>query len=168
MPIHVAHSPDSDDAFMFYALACGKIPTEGLEFIHILKDIETLNREAMKGTYEISAISIHAYAYLSNKYALLASGASMGEKYGPMVVARKAFPVSQIKGKKIAVPGLNTTAYLALRLFLPDFEEIVLPFDKILEAVSKGEVDAGLIIHEGQLTYGGFGFHKGKNQNGQD
>src|SRR3990167_5510535 len=113
--IHIAHSPDSDDAFMFYALAKEKVPTEGLEFVHILKDIETLNREALLGTYEISAVSIHAYAYLADKYALLGSGASMGEKYGPMVVAKENFPLSDLKNKLIAIPGTMTTACLALK-----------------------------------------------------
>ncbi|MDO8519220.1 MAG: MqnA/MqnD/SBP family protein, partial [Deltaproteobacteria bacterium] len=143
----------SDDAFMFYALAKGKIPTEGLEFVHVLKDIETLNREALIGTYEISAVSIHAYAQLADKYALLGSGASMGEKYGPMVVARKSFGFAQLRGKKIAVPGTMTTAFLALKLLEPDFEYIVVPFDQIIEQVKAGKADAGLIIHEGQLQY---------------
>src|SRR3990167_5841796 len=157
MPIHVAHSPDSDDAFMFYALACGKIPTEGLEFVHVLKDIETLNREALKGTYEISAVSIHAYAFLSDKYALLDSGASMGEKYGPMVVARRPMAVAELKNKLVAVPGTYTTAFLALKLIEPKFQYVVVPFDEILDYVLSGKADAGLIIHEGQLQYGNLG-----------
>lgn len=153
MPIHIAHSPDSDDAFMFYALAEGKIDTEGLKFVHVLKDIETLNREAMKGTYEISAVSIHAYAYLADKYALLGSGASMGEKYGPMVVAKQTMSADQLKNRRIAVPGTLTTAFLVLKILEPNFEHITLPFDQILDSVQKGEVSAGLIIHEGQLQY---------------
>ncbi|MBI4411649.1 MAG: ABC transporter substrate-binding protein [Deltaproteobacteria bacterium] len=159
MPIHIAHSPDSDDAFMFYALAAGKIDPEGLEFVHVLKDIETLNREALKGTYEISAVSIHAYAFLSDKYALLGSGASMGEKYGPMVVAKENFSLSDLKKKKIAVPGTLTTAFLALRLVEPDFQYVVVPFDRILDFVREGKADAGLIIHEGQLQYQSLGFN---------
>lgn len=153
MQINIAHSPDSDDAFMFYALAQNKIDPEGLEFTHVLRDIETLNREALKGTYEISAVSIHAYAYLADKYALLGSGASMGEKYGPMVIAREAFPLSDLKNKKIAIPGTLTTAFLALKIVEPDFEFVVVPFDQIIDKVLNKEVDAGLIIHEGQLQY---------------
>ncbi len=153
MQIQIAHSPDSDDAFMFYALAEGKIDTEGVEFVHVLKDIETLNREAMKGTYEISAVSIHAYAYLADRYALLGSGASMGEKYGPMVVAKKDFPLGELKNKRIAVPGTLTTAFLVLKILEPEFEHVTLPFDQILDSVIRGKVDAGLIIHEGQLQY---------------
>jgi 1,4-dihydroxy-6-naphthoate synthase len=153
MLIHIAHSPDSDDAFMFYALAENKIDPEGLEFVHVLRDIETLNRAAMQGTYEISAISIHAYAYVSDQYALLGSGASMGEKYGPMVVAKEAFPLSELKNKKIAVPGTMTTAFLALKILEPNFQFEVVPFDQILDRVKAGDFDAGLIIHEGQLQY---------------
>lgn len=156
--IHIAHSPDSDDAFMFYALAEHKIPDEGLEFTHVLKDIQTLNEEAFKGTYEISAISINAYAYLSDKYALLDSGASMGENYGPMVVAKEKFNLLELKNKKIAVPGKLTSAFLALQMLEPNFEYVVVPFDQILDVVAKGEVDAGLIIHEGQLQYKEMGF----------
>lgn len=158
MKIHVAHSPDSDDAFMFYALAQNKIETGDLEFEHVLKDIETLNRDALKGTYEISAVSIHAYAYLADQYALLGSGASMGEQYGPMVVSKTAFPVSELKNKKIAVPGTLTTAFLALKLLEPNFEHVTVPFDQILDAVEKGQADCGLIIHEGQLQYADMGF----------
>ncbi len=153
MQINIAHSPDSDDAFMFYALAQNKVDPEGLEFTHVLRDIETLNREALKGTYEISAVSIHAYAYLADKYALLGSGASMGEQYGPMVIAREAFPLSDLKNKKIAIPGTLTTAFLALKIVEPDFEFVVVPFDQIIDKVLNKEVDAGLIIHEGQLQY---------------
>lgn len=153
MKIHVAHSPDSDDAFMFYALNTGKIDTKGYEFIDVLSDIETLNREALKGTYEVSAISIHAFPYVADKYALLSSGASMGDNYGPMVVAREYFSPSELKNKKVAVPGTLTSAFLALKLFEPQIEYIVVPFDKIIDAVKNGEAEAGLIIHEGQLTY---------------
>lgn len=153
MKIHVAHSPDSDDAFMFYALNTGKIDTKGYEFIDVLSDIETLNREALKGTYEVSAISIHAFPYVADKYALLSSGASMGDNYGPMVVAREYFSPSELKNKKVAVPGTLTSAFLALKLFEPQIEYIVVPFDKIIDTVKNGEAEAGLIIHEGQLTY---------------
>lgn len=151
--ITIAHSPDSDDAFMFYALAQNKIDTQGLTFHHVLKDIETLNREAFKGTYEISAVSIHAYAYLADSYALLGSGASMGENYGPMVVACHQFSPKELKGKKIAIPGTLTSAFMALKIIEPDFEAAVIPFDQILKAVLDHQVDAGLIIHEGQLQY---------------
>lgn len=159
MLIHIAHSPDSDDAFMFYALAENKIDPEGLTFEHILRDIETLNRAALEGTYEITAVSIHAYAYLADKYALLGSGASMGEKYGPMVVAREPFLIEKIKGKKIAVPGTLTTAFLVLKMMEPDFEYDEVPFDQILNFVKDEKVDAGLIIHEGQLQYQEMGLH---------
>jgi 1,4-dihydroxy-6-naphthoate synthase len=151
--IRVAHSPDSDDAFMFYAINQKKIDTKEYEFVDILSDIETLNKEALKGTYEVSAISIHAFPYVADKYALLSSGASMGDNYGPMVVSKEPFDVKQLKNKKIAVPGTLTSAFLALRLFEPDINYVVLPFDKIIEEVKSGNVDAGLIIHEGQLTY---------------
>lgn len=152
--IHVGHSPDPDDAFMFYALAHDKIDTGPLKFTHELQDIETLNRRAMKGELEVSAVSIHAYAHLLEKYALLPSGCSMGDKYGPMVVAKKQFTLDELKTKKIAVPGTMTTAYLALRLCLgTDFAYEVVPFDQILQAVESGKFEAGLIIHEGQLTF---------------
>jgi 1,4-dihydroxy-6-naphthoate synthase len=153
MIIRVAHSPDSDDAFMFYAINTKKIDTKGYEFIDILSDIETLNKEALKGTYEVSAISIHAFPYVANRYALLSSGASMGDNYGPMVVAKEEFPANELKNKTIAVPGTLTSAFLALKLFEPDINYVVLPFDQIMDAVKEGKVDAGLIIHEGQLTY---------------
>jgi 1,4-dihydroxy-6-naphthoate synthase len=153
MIIRVAHSPDSDDAFMFYAINTKKIDTKGYEFIDILSDIETLNKEALKGTYEVSAISIHAFPYVADRYALLSSGASMGDNYGPMVVAKEEFPANELKNKKIAVPGTLTSAFLALKLFEPDINYVVLPFDQIIDAVKEGKVDAGLIIHEGQLTY---------------
>lgn len=159
MLIRIAHSPDSDDAFMFYALAEHKIPTGDLQFEHVLKDIQTLNEAAKKGTYEISAISLHAYAYVSDQYALLDSGASMGEKYGPMVVAREPFALADLKDKKIAIPGTMTTAYLALQLLEPDFRPVIMPFDEIIAHVKAGKSDAGLIIHEGQLQYKNEGLH---------
>lgn len=153
MKIHVAHSPDSDDAFMFYALAEGLIDTEGLEYVHELKDIESLNRRALKGELEVSAVSIHAYAYLTDRYALLSSGASMGDKYGPRLVSKSPATRADVKGKRIAIPGMMTSAYLALRLYEADFEPVVTPFDKVEDVVLDGGADFGLIIHEGQLTY---------------
>jgi 1,4-dihydroxy-6-naphthoate synthase len=157
--IHVAHSPDSDDAFMFYALASGKIDTEGLTYVHELQDIETLNQRAMRGDLEVTAVSIHAYAYLSDLYALLPHGASMGDRYGPRLVGREPLARGDIRGKRVAIPGLLTSAYLALRLFEPDFEPVVTPFDQIEDAVVDGHVDLGLLIHEGQLTFGDRGLH---------
>ena len=157
--IHVAHSPDSDDAFMFYALAAGKIDTEGLTYVHELQDIETLNHRAMRGELEVTAVSIHAYAYLSDKYALLPHGASMGDRYGPRLVARNPMTRADIRGKRIAIPGNLTSAYLALRMFEPDFEPVVTPFDQIEDAVVQGKADVGLLIHEGQLTFGDQGLH---------
>jgi len=154
--IRVAHSPDSDDAFMFYALAEGKLETGELRYVHELSDIESLNRRALAGELEVSAISIHAYAYVAERYALLGSGASMGDGYGPRLVSRMAAPENPraaLCGRRIAVPGKLTTAYLALKLFQPSFTEIVLPFDRIEDAVHAGEADVGLLIHEGQLTY---------------
>jgi 1,4-dihydroxy-6-naphthoate synthase len=157
--IHVAHSPDSDDAFMFYALASGKIDTEGLTYIHELQDIETLNQRAMRGELEVTAVSIHAYAYLSDRYALLPHGASMGDRYGPRLVAREPLGRAEIRGKRVAIPGMLTSAYLALRLFEPDFVPVVTPFDQIEDAVVDGKVDLGLLIHEGQLTFGERSLH---------
>ena len=157
--IHVAHSPDSDDAFMFYALASGKVDTEGLTYVHELQDIETLNQRAMRGELEVTAVSIHAYAYLADRYALLPHGASMGDRYGPRLVARSPLTRAEIKGKRIAIPGKLTSAYLALRLFEPDFEPVVTPFDQIEQAVVDGAVDVGLLIHEGQLTFSDNGLH---------
>jgi 1,4-dihydroxy-6-naphthoate synthase len=153
MIIHVAHSPDSDDAFMFYALAAGKIDTEGLTYVHELQDIETLNQRALRGELEVTAVSIHAYAYLTDKYALLPHGSSMGDKYGPRLVALAKHTRESIRGKRIAIPGPLTTAYLALRLYQPDFIAVPTPFDEIEAAVKNGKVDLGLLIHEGQLTY---------------
>jgi 1,4-dihydroxy-6-naphthoate synthase len=151
--IHVAHSPDSDDAFMFYALAEGKIDTGDIRYVHELQDIQTLNERALRGELEVTAVSIHAYAYLSDKYALLPHGASMGDRYGPRLVSPTQMSRSDVKGKRIAIPGMLTSAYLALRLFEPDFEPVVVPFDEIEDAVVDGVVDLGLLIHEGQLTY---------------
>jgi 1,4-dihydroxy-6-naphthoate synthase len=152
--ITVGHSPDPDDAFMFYALAHNKLDTGDLRFRHELQDIETLNRRALRGELEVTAVSLHAYAYLLDRYALLPSGCSMGDRYGPMVVARNALSVGDLRHGRIAVPGTLTTAFLALRLLLPDgFQYEVLPFDQILDAVAAGQYDAGLIIHEGQLTF---------------
>lgn len=160
MEIKVAHSPDSDDAFMFYALANDKIDTGELKFSHVLRDIESLNRAAFNLEYDVTAISFHAYAYLADKYALLPSGASMGDNYGPMVIARKPFTKEELKNQKIAIPGTMTTAYLALKLYTPEFEYEVVPFDQIIDQVSSGKFEAGLIIHEGQLTYKRAGLHK--------
>lgn len=151
--LRLAHSPDSDDAFMFYALANHKVDAEGLEFSHILRDIETLNCMARDGEVDVTAMSVHAYAYLSDDWALLSSGASMGERYGPVVVARSALSRTELKEATIAIPGEMTSAYMGLRLALGEFTYKVLPFDEILEAVADGKVDAGLVIHEGQLTY---------------
>jgi 1,4-dihydroxy-6-naphthoate synthase len=157
--IRVGHSPDPDDAFMFYALAQGKIDTGRYRFSHELVDIETLNRRALEGALELTAVSVHAYAFLNHRYVLCSCGASMGDRYGPMVVARRDMARDELGRATIAVPGLRTTAYLALRLFLGvDFDYVLVPFDRILDAVSAGQyegrrVDAGLIIHEGQLTY---------------
>jgi 1,4-dihydroxy-6-naphthoate synthase len=159
MIIHVAHSPDSDDAFMFYALAEGLIDTEGLQYVHELQDIETLNQRALKGELEVTAVSIHAYAYLSDRYALLPHGSSMGDRYGPRLVARTPMRRSDVKAKRVAIPGPLTSAYLALRLYMPDFDPVPTPFDQIEDAVVAGDVDLGLLIHEGQLTYQERGLH---------
>ena len=157
--IHLAHSPDSDDAFMFYALAAGKVDVDGVEYIHELQDIESLNQRALKGELEVTAVSIHAYAYLADRYALLSHGASMGDRYGPRLVTRSAMARDDLRGRRIGVPGPLTSAYLALRLYQPDFVPVFMPFDKIDQAVLDGEIDAGLLIHEGQLTYAAQGFH---------
>ena len=160
--IHVAHSPDSDDAFMFYALAEGKLDTGDLRYLHELADIESLNQRARRAELEVTAVSIHAYAYLWRHYALLGSGSSMGDGYGPRLVATTpapADPRAALRGRRVAVPGLLTTAYLALRLYQPEIEPVVVPFDRIEEAVQRGEVDVGLLIHEGQLTYADEGLH---------
>ena len=151
--ITVAHSPDSDDAFMFYALATNKVRVPGLKFSHTLTDIETLNRKAMEGFYDVSAISFHAYPYVQDKYALMPCGGSVGEQYGPMVISPRMISLEELKTMKVAVPGTLTTAYLALKLFAPKIETVVVPFDHIIEEVVAGKYEAGLIIHEGQLTY---------------
>ncbi len=152
--IKVAHSPDSDDAFMFYGLATGKLDTGELHFTHVLNDIQTLNQTAMTTReYDVTAVSFHAYAYIADHYALLPHGASIGDGYGPIVVAREAFPASEIKTRRIAIPGALTSAYLTLRLHTPEFDYGVVPFDRIIDEVVRGDFDAGLLIHEGQLTY---------------
>ncbi|HEV7844397.1 MAG TPA: MqnA/MqnD/SBP family protein [Pyrinomonadaceae bacterium] len=158
--ITVAHSPDSDDAFMFYGLATDKLDTGDLRFTHVLKDIQTLNEEAMRGTFDVTAISFHAYAYIADKYALLPHGASIGDNYGPIVVSREPISAEDLSGIKVAVPGTLTSAFLALRIFNPSFEYEVVPFDEIIAAVQAGRCDAGLLIHEGQLFYQKLGLHK--------
>ncbi|MGZ5436568.1 MAG: MqnA/MqnD/SBP family protein [Pyrinomonadaceae bacterium] len=158
--ITLAHSPDSDDAFMFYGLATHKIETGNLEFEHVLKDIQTLNEAAHKETYDVTAISFHAYAYVADKYALLPHGASIGDNYGPIVVANAELDVSELSNVTIAVPGLLTSAFLALSIHTPNFNYEVVPFDKIIDAVTEGRCDAGLLIHEGQLFYNNLGLHK--------
>lgn len=158
--IRIGHSPDSDDAFMFYALAKGLIPTGDFKIVHVIEDIESLNKRALQGELEITAISVHAYAYVADKYALMPCGASIGDRYGPIVVAAKPLKPDDLAGKTFAVPGTMTTAYLVCRLFQPNFIPEVVPFDKILDCVSQNRVDAGLIIHEGQLTYADIGLHK--------
>jgi 1,4-dihydroxy-6-naphthoate synthase len=155
-----AHSPDSDDAFMFYGLATKKVRSPKVSFRHVLEDIETLNRKAMEGVYDLSAISYHAYPYVADKYVLMASGSSIGDGYGPMVIANRPMEPEELKGKRIAIPGTMTTAYLACKLYQPEFEPVVTRFDKIIGAVRERTVDAGLIIHEAQLTYDREGFHR--------
>ena len=157
--IHLAHSPDSDDAFMFYGLAQGKVDTEGLRYIHELQDIETLNQRARRAELEVTAVSIHAYAYLTDRYALLPHGASIGDRYGPRLVAREPLSRADVRGRRIAIPGPLTTAYLALRLYEPDFIAVPTPFDQIAAAVLAGDAELGLLIHEGQLTYADEGLH---------
>jgi len=158
--IRVAHSPDSDDAFMFYALANDLIDTGDLVFEHVLSDIETLNREAFEGTYEVTAISIHAYIHLADRYALLSSGASMGDEYGPVVVSREEISPDQLVHAEVAIPGTLTSAALALEMWNPGLKTVVRPFDAIVPAVMSGEVDAGVVIHEGQLTWQDEGLHR--------
>ena len=158
--ISVAHSPDADDAFMFYALATGKVRSNLVEFEHVLRDIQTLNEAAAEGRYDMTAISFHAYPYVADRYVLTSAGSSVGDGYGPVVVSKHGLSPSQLKGKKIAVPGLTTTAYLALRLFEPDFEARIIPFDEILDAVETEKVDAGVVIHEGQLSYNQTGLRR--------
>jgi 5,8-dihydroxy-2-naphthoate synthase len=158
--LSLAHSPDSDDAFMFYALATGKVRLPGVKFTHVLSDIESLNNAAHKETYDISALSFYGYAFVADKYVLLDCGASFGEGYGPIVVASKPIKKNELAGRKIAVPGTRTTSYLALKLYEPNVETVTVPFDKILDAVQAKEVDAGLLIHEGQLLFSQIGLHK--------
>jgi len=159
--VTIAHSPDSDDAFMFYGLATNKVRVPGLRFTHSLSDIETLNRKAMEGgIYDVTAISFHAYPYLQDHYALLPSGGSVGKGYGPMIVSPQPFSESEIRQKRIAIPGKLTTAYLALQLFAPGIETVVVPFDQIIHRVLEGKHEAGLIIHEGQLTYSKSGLQR--------
>src|SRR5262245_36585194 len=157
--IRIAHSPDSDDAFMFYGLASGKVPSQGFELEHVLSDIETLNRAAFDGKYEITAVSFHAYAHLTDRYILLPHGASMGDRYGPVVVARQDGPTS-LDGISVAVPGELTTAFLALRLYDPAVQYVVMPFDEIQEAVTGGTIAAVRLVHEGQVTYEEEGLRK--------
>jgi 1,4-dihydroxy-6-naphthoate synthase len=160
MEIKLAHSPDSDDAFMFYALATHKLATPGYKYTHILSDIQSLNEAALTETYDVTAVSFAAYPSLRDKYVLLDCGASFGENYGPIVVASKSMKPAEIKGKRVGVPGLKTSAYLTLKLFEPDFEPVVMAFDKILDAVQNGLVEAGLLIHEGQLLFPQLGLHR--------
>lgn len=160
MRIHLGHSPDSDDAFMFYGLATNRVDARGLEFEHVLRDIQTLNEWAREGRLECTAISVHAYAYVRDRYAILSHGASMGDGYGPLVVTRHPGTADRLGSMRIAVPGLLTSAFLALSLYLPEpFEHIVVPFDQIMGAVKSGEAEAGLLIHEGQLTHAAEGLH---------
>jgi 1,4-dihydroxy-6-naphthoate synthase len=160
MTIQLGHSPDPDDAFMFYGLATGAMDSGPYHFVHILQDIQTLNERAMKSELEISAISLHAYPYVSKNYALMACGCSMGDNYGPMIVAKQPYTIEELKGKRIAIPGTMTTAFLAASLALgKGFRNVVKPFDQILQYVEAGHADAGLIIHEGQLTYQNHGLH---------
>jgi 1,4-dihydroxy-6-naphthoate synthase len=158
--LRLAHSPDSDDAFMFYALATKKLRTHNIAFKHILEDIESLNQKAMQGIYEITAASFHAYPYLADKYILLPSGASFGDRYGPIIVTRSQSATEDLKGKRVAIPGKLTTAYLVTQLYESDIEPVFTPFDQILEVVARGEADAGVVIHEGQLTYAEMGLKK--------
>ena len=159
IPIRIAHSPDSDDAFMFYALTQGILDTEGLAISHVLQDIETLNQAAFEGTYEITALSFHGYAYLADRYQLMPSGASFGDNYGPVVVAERPLTRDDLGESTIAVPGELTTAHLALKLWYPEARTRIVPFDQILDVVESGEATAGVVIHEGQLTFGDRGLH---------
>ena len=164
MKIRIAHSPDSDDAFMFYGLAKGKLDTGGLEVSHVLKDIESLNRDALEGTYEVTACSFHAYPYIAEKYALMPCGGSIGDGYGPILVAKSGSKIVGGPGAKdlgrVAIPGTMTSAYLALRLYAPDVDTYVVPFDAVFDEVLSGRADSGLVIHEGQLTFGGEGLRR--------
>ncbi len=154
-----AHSPDSDDAFMFYAMSTGRVRSDMVGVSHLLEDIESLNRKAVNGVHELTAISYHAYPYVADKYTLMAAGSSVGDDYGPMLISTRPYGLDEIRGKRIAIPGKMTTAYLTLRLMQPDFEPVVTPFNQIPDAVRSGAVDIGLIIHEAQLTYARGGFH---------
>jgi len=158
--ITVAHSPDSDDAFMFYALATNKLDTGDIQFTHVLKDIQSLNEMAMRGVFDVTAISFHAYAYIADKYALLPHGASIGDNYGPVLVSREPYSADELSKLKVAIPGTLTSAFLALRIFNSEFAYEVVPFDEIIEAVKERRCDAGLLIHEGQLYYEKIGLHK--------
>jgi len=160
LELKLAHSPDSDDAFMFYGLATKKVQTGNYKLKHVLEDIETLNQKAREEVYDITAISFHAYAYLADRYVLLPCGASFGDRYGPILVARGGMTRAGLRGKRVAVPGMMTTAFLALKLYEPEFEPVVTPFDQILARVARGETDAGVVIHEGQLTYAREGLSK--------
>lgn len=160
MRVSLAHSPDSDDAFMFYGLASGQVDTGGLRVEHVLRDIETLNREAREGRHHVTALSFHAWPYVADTYALMPCGASIGDGYGPLLVAREPLPLSAAGERTVAVPGTLTTAYLALKLFAPGARTRVVPFDGILDEVREGRADLGLVIHEGQLTFGGHGLHQ--------
>jgi 1,4-dihydroxy-6-naphthoate synthase len=160
LKISLAHSPDSDDAFMFYGLASGHVPSEGLEIEHVLSDIETLNRRALEGQHEITAISFHAYPYVAARYRLMPCGGSIGDGYGPLIVAREPLAPEAVAGKVVAVPGTLTTAYLALKLFAPDVQTRVVAFDRVFDEVQAGRADLALVIHEGQLTFAGAGFQK--------
>jgi 1,4-dihydroxy-6-naphthoate synthase len=160
LALRLAHSPDSDDAFMFYALATGKVRLPGVKFTHILSDIETLNQAAHQETYDITAMSFYGYAFVGDKYVLLDCGASFGEGYGPIVVASHPIRMTELAGHRIAVPGILTTSYLTLKLFEPNVEVVTMPFDRILDAVKAGEVEAGLLIHEGQLLFSEMGLHR--------
>src|ERR1700730_19028461 len=155
--VRIAHSPDSDDAFMFYSLTQGRLPTAGLDIQHVLRDIESLNQAAFRSTYEITALSFHAYAHLADRYQLMPSGASFGDGYGPVVVTREPLGRAELAGRRVAVPGELTTAHLALRLWQPEVTTWMVPFDRILDVVQAGEGEAGVVIHEGQLTYGELG-----------
>lgn len=160
LKLKLAHSPDSDDAFMFYALATKKISTGRLQFDHVLEDIETLNQKALSGVYDITAVSFHGYAYIADSYSLLPCGASFGERYGPIVVARGPLGPEGLRGKRVAVPGKMTTAFLVLQLYEPHIEPLFTPFDQIFERILEGEAEAGVVIHEGQLTYAEHGLSK--------
>src|SRR3972149_3634295 len=158
--IRVGHSPDPDDAFMFYGLSSGKVKLEGIRIEHLLEDIQSLNERALNGELEVTAISAHAYPYVADKYWIMATGASMGEGYGPVIVSKKYRTLADMKGKRVATPGKMTTATLLFRIFTEGIENVDIPFDQIMERVTSGEFDAGLLIHEGQITYLQEGFHK--------